>query len=346
MKTNPINPNPPDPGFTMPAEWAPHTATWMTWPTNPSLWPDRFDHIETIFATMAATISQYETIHINAHPTFHPHIIDKLKSANAESYQLFPHPSNDVWCRDHGPTFLRHNQTGEIAIVNWTYNAWGGKFPPWDLDNAIPARIAESLNLQHFTPPIVCEGGAIESNGAGRILTTESVLLNPNRNPTLNKENIEQILRQFLGANEILWLPNGLIGDDTDGHIDTLTRFFTPNAVLTAVEPDPSSPNHPSLTTNKHLLIDHGLTVVDLPQPKPIPAPKNWREPTLPGSYANFLIVNNAVIVPTYQQPESDQRALAIIRECFPNHQITPFDCLDILLEGGAIHCLTQQQPA
>jgi len=340
------NPTPREAGFAMPAEWAPHTATWMTWPTNPALWPDRFKHIESIFTRLAATISQFETVHINAHPTFHPHIEHQLADADVQAFRLFPHPSNDVWCRDHGPTFLRHPDSGEIALVDWTYNAWGGKFPPWDLDDAIPRRISETTGLRRFAAPLVCEGGAIETNGHGRILTTESVLLNPNRNPNLDKAKVERLLSDFLGADEILWLPGGLEGDDTDGHIDTLSRFFSANAVLTAIETHRKHPNHTLLTNNKQILIDYGLEVVELPQPAPIRAPKDWRQPFLPGSYANFLIVNNAVIVPTYQQPEADQRALEIIGSCFPHHQITPFDCLDLLLEGGAIHCLTQQQPA
>jgi agmatine deiminase len=260
--------------------------------------------------------------------------------------RLFPHPTNDVWCRDHGPTFVRHPETGERAMVDWTFNAWGGKFPPWDLDDAVPAHVAESLGMRRFPRDFVCEGGAIEVDGAGRVLTTESVLVNPNRNPGWGRKDVERELRTCLGVADVLWLPSGLEGDDTDGHIDTLARFVGPGRVLAAVSLDPADPDHAVLARNRACLVEAGLDVVDLPQPALIPAPAGWREDRLPATYANFLLVNGAVWVPTYGPARADDTACGVIADCFPDRQIVRFDCREILLEGGALHCLTQQQPA
>jgi len=331
----------------MPPEWAPQQAIWMSWPTDERLWPGRLPAIQEIFARLAAAIARYQQVRINAAPEHHAAIRATLATARADpaACLLYPHPTNDVWCRDHGPTFVTHRTTGEPAVVDWTFNAWGGKFEPHDLDNAVPAAIAATLGLRRFETNLVFEGGGLEVDGAGRILTTESVLLNPNRNPHRGRAEIETILRDHLGGSEVIWLPSGLEGDDTDGHIDTLTRFIAPATVLTAVEENPADPNHAVLDRNRALLREAGLTVIDLPQPEPIAAPAGWREDRLPGTYANFLILNDAVLTPTYGQPAPDDRALAILREAFPTRAIAPFDCREILLEGGAIHCLTQQQP-
>ncbi len=332
----------------MPPEWARQTAIWMSWPVHAHHWPDRFPLMQQVFARMAMAISRHEEVRVNAGEEFHHTIRDTLAKAGADlsAIRLFPHFTNDVWCRDHGPTFLKHPATGEIALTDWKFNAWGGKFEPHDADDAVPARIAASLGLRSFRSRLCFEGGGLEVDGAGRVLTTESVALNPNRNPGWTKSEVEAEIRAFLGVDQVLWLPSGLEGDDTDGHIDTLTRFVAPGTVLTAIESDHTDPNYPVLERNRAMLRDMGLQVIDLPQPEPIAAPAGWREDRLPGTYANFLVVNDAVLVPTYRQPERDARALAIIGECFPGRTPVAFDCLDILLEGGAIHCLTQQQPA
>ncbi len=332
----------------MPAEWEPQEAVWMSWPVDPRLWPGRLEAIQGILANLAAALARHINVRINADPAHHAGIRRALKSSRADTLaiELFPHPTNDVWCRDHGPTFVRHRDTGEIALVDWTFNAWGEKFEPHNLDNEVPQRIAESLGLRRFPVNFTFEGGGLEADGEGRILTTESVALNPNRNPGIMRSQADEILRQSLGADEIIWLPSGLEGDDTDGHIDTLTRFTAPGTLLTAVEPNRSDPNHAILEQNKQLLIDAGLEVIDLPQPPPIPAPSGWRESRLPGTYANFLITNGAVLAPVYGFRKEDDHALGILRQAFPGHKVTPFDCREILLEGGAIHCLTQQQPA
>ena len=301
-----------------------------------------------IFAQLAAAIGEFEEVRINADEIHHAAIRAQLESAGADlqAIRLFPHPTNDVWCRDHGPSFVKQRTTGEIAVVDWQFNAWGGKFHPYDNDNAVPTRIADSLGLRRFQSQLVFEGGGLEVDGAGLVLTTESVVLNPNRNPTWSRAAVAKELCDFLGCQKVLWLRSGLEGDDTDGHIDTLTRFIAPGSVITAVEENKNDPNYPVLERNRAQLVEWGLNVIELPQPAPIAGPEGWREARLPGTYANFLILNGAVLVPTYRQADADTRALEILAQAFPGRRILGFDCLDILQEGGAIHCLTQQQPA
>ena len=346
------DPSPADLGFRMPAEWTPQAAVWLSWPLNPVTWRDRREALLSAYARFAAAISHHEPVRINCAIEHQSKARDDLRAAGANlaRVEFFDIPTNDAWCRDHGPVFTRHRETGEVAVVDFTFNAWGGKFPPWDLDDAVPARVAEHLRLRRFVIPMICEGGALEVNGEGLLLTTESVLLNPNRNTGWDKARTESMLRGALGVDDILWLPSGLLGDDTDGHIDTLTRFFRPDAVLTVHDDDPSNANHATLARNTRILeafrtrAGNRLEVVRLPNPDPIRV-DNWRQEVLPPSYANFLIVNDAVIVPTYRQPAKDDAALATLARCYPGRAIVPVDCHDIVLEGGALHCLSQQQP-
>jgi len=267
-----------------------------------------------------------------------------------ERVELFDHPHNDVWCRDHGPIFVKHRHSGETAITDWDFNAWGGKFPPYDLDNSIPKQIAASLGKKRFDGGMILEGGAIEINGRGQLLTTEAVLLNPNRNPHLSKKEIEQKLRDGLGVTEILWLKQGIEGDDTDGHIDDLARFVDETTILACVDSDISFPNHVVLARNlsdlRGFLTPDGraFEVVEIPLPEACEVP-GWRLPVLPASYVNFLIVNGGVLVPTFRQHANDDRALGMIRELFPGRQVTGIDCLDLVEEGGTLHCISQQQP-
>lgn len=348
-----MNKTPCDAGFHMPAEWELQEAIWMSWPLNPGTWPDCRPQVECALANFAATITRFERVCINVPLKAQARIGDLLAAAGAVLTRVvfYDHPCNDAWCRDHGPVFITHRDSGALAIADFRYNAWGGKFPPWDLDDAIPARIAEKLNLPRYAIPLVAEGGALETNGAGVLLTTESVLLNPNRNPTLTRRQVESLLHNALGVEQFWWLPAGLTGDDTDGHIDTLTRFCTPDLLLTVIETDVNSPNHSILERNHkkltrcRFLNGQRPVIVPLPLPDPI-RPHNWREEVLPGTYANFLIINGAVLVPTYRQPANDRAALSRIADCFPHYEIIGLDCFDILLEGGALHCLSQQQPA
>jgi agmatine deiminase len=340
-------------GFQMPAEWASQEAVWLSWPLKPGAWPGCRESAEAAYAQFAAAITRFEPLRLNCVRAAQPQALEALARAGArlDRVTLFDHPTNDTWCRDHGPVFVTHPETGEVAVTDWIYNAWGGKFTPWDLDNAIPERIANALGLRRFAIPMVAEGGAIEVNGAGVLLTTESVLLNPNRNPTLSKPAAEAILRDALGVESICWLKSGLAADDTDGHIDTLARFVAPDVVVAVTDGDPGGPDHRVLARNRadlerFRLPDGGrLEVVPLPLPEPI-RPQGWRFAVLPATYANFLVVNGAVLVPTYRQPASDREALRILGSCFPGREVVPLDCRDIVFEGGALHCLSQQQPA
>lgn len=342
-------------GFSMPPEWSPQEAVWLSWPVDdPRHWGGaKRDLIWAKFAEIAAAISRHEPVRINAPGSDHAAIAAACNRAKAvpERVQLFDHPHNDVWCRDHGPIFVKHRESGETAVTNWGFNAWGSKFPPWDLDDAIPGKIAAALGKRVFDGGMILEGGGIEINGAGQLLTTEAVLLNPNRNPHLSREEIEQKLRDGLGVSDILWLKQGIEGDDTDGHIDDLARFTNETTLLACVEKDPASPNRQVLADNlanlRSFLGPNGraFDVVEIPLPEACEVP-GWRLPVLPASYVNFLIVNGGVLVPTFRQAKNDDRALGIIREMFPDREITGIDCLDLVEEGGTLHCISQQQPA
>ena len=341
-------------GYTMPAEWSPQAATWLSWPVaDPRHWGGAKQAIIwRKFAEITAAISHYQPVRINAPASAHPAITTacNLAKTNLQNLQLFDHPNNDVWCRDHGPIFVKNSHSGHIAITDWEFNAWGGKFSPWDLDNAIPQRIATSLSLPTFPGGMILEGGAIEVNGRGQLLTTEAVLLNPNRNPHLTPTQIEQKLRDTLGITEILWLKQGIQGDDTDGHIDDLARFTSPDTILACQENDKSSPNHPTLAENLHRLQNfltptrknYEIIPIHLPQACEIPG---WRLPILPASYVNFLIIDHAILIPTFRQRKNDSRALGIIAELFPDRTPIPIDSLDLVQEGGTLHCISQQQP-
>jgi agmatine deiminase len=342
-------------GFSMPPEWSPQEAVWLSWPVDdPRHWGGaKRNLIWNKFAEIAAAISRHELVRINAPGSDHAAIEEACNRAKAvpEHLQLFDHPHNDVWCRDHGPIFVKHGTTGETAVTDWDFNAWGGKFPPWDLDDAIPGRVAAALGKRHFKGGMILEGGAIEINGAGQLLTTEAVLLNPNRNPQLGRREIEQQLRDGLGVSEVLWLKQGIEGDDTDGHIDDLARFIDPQTVLACVDRSPTSPNRAILEDNLARLRsflgpnNRPFEVVVIPLPEACEVP-GWRLPMLPASYVNFLIVNGGVLVPTFRQGKNDDRALGMIRELFPDREITGIDCLDLVEEGGTLHCISQQQPA
>ena len=347
-----MNQSPKDLGFHMPAEWERQEAVWLSWPLNPQTWPGRLAAVQQKFAELAAAISRFEKVCINCAKEAQPAALKLLQEANANlDYVIFyGHPTDDAWCRDHGPTFVKNHKTSEIAVVDWKYNAWGGKFPPWDKDDAIPKLVADALGFRHFASPIVCEGGAIEVNGDGLLLTTESVLLNPNRNPDLSKANAEQVLKDYTGAGQICWLGGGLANDDTDGHIDNLARFYKPDGVVAVIEKNSRSPNYRALQENRERL--EGLRTpagghFDFAW---LQLPENCRhedqpQRLLPASYANFLAINGAVIAPTFRQPKADARAAGLLGELFPKRKIIPIDCLDLLLEGGAVHCVTQQQP-
>ena len=273
----------------------------------------------------------------------------RLQKAGANLTQIEFHfnESNDAWCRDHGPAFLLNTAGDQKAVVDWDYNAWGGKYPPYDLDDVIPTKIARHFNLPVYHPKIVMEGGAVEFNGAGTILTTTACLLNENRNPHLSKEQIEEYLLEFYGAEQVLWLGDGIVGDDTDGHVDDITRFVNEDTVVTVVETNPLDENYILLQENlealKAMRLQNGkaLNIVQLPMPSPV----IHEDTRLPASYANFYIANAAVIVPTFGDV-NDEKALKIIQGLFPDRKVVGIDSTDIIWGLGSFHCLSQQEPA
>lgn len=335
----------------MPAEWEPHEATWLSWPHNRESWPDRFDGIPKIWAEMAFHLHQDEKVFINvASDEMEREARDLLtaRGVNLDQIRFFRHPTDDAWARDHGPIFIvrDHDNKREVAITDWEFNKWGGKYPPWDQDNAIPQKIASALKLPCYTPGIVMEGGSIDVNGQGLLLTTESCLLNPNRNPALSKEQIENYLKEYLGITTIYWLGDGIEGDDTDGHIDDLSRFVDATTIVTVVEKEKDDKNYEPLKENLRRLYNmrtpdgKPFRIVTLPMPKPIYVDGQ----RVPASYANFYIGNGAVLVPIYNDP-NDAEAVTTLRRLFPNRKVVGIDCTELIWGLGAFHCVTQQQP-
>lgn len=335
-------------GYRMPAEWEPHAGTWLTWPRREGIsFPDLYDRIPPILAAMVRALAEDEGVFINVwDATMEAEVRSVLTQHDAlnDRVEFHHHPAYEPWCRDHGPVFVVN--TSQRAVLNWGYNAWGEKYPPYDLDNAVPEHIASVRGLPCFTPDMILEGGSIEVNGQGTLITTESCLLNPNRNPALDRAAIEQRLSDYLGVRKVLWLGEGITGDDTDGHVDDLTRFVDAQTVVTAVEPDSQHPNHPPLQVNLQRLQamctqdGNSLRVIELPMPEPV-LDQGER---LPASYANFYIGNRTVLMPAFGQSR-DADAQAILQQCFPSRRVLPLDSTDLIRGLGSFHCLTQQEP-
>ncbi len=337
-------------GYFFPAEWHPHDATWLSWPHKEASWPGKINTIYPYYAQFIRAVAAGEKVNINvANAVMQEQATKYLQEAGANfnNIQFFHHPTNDAWCRDHGPSFLI-NPTGnpKKVIVDWDYNAWGGKYPPYDLDCVIPTLIGKHYNIPVYYPQIVMEGGSVEFNGKGTVLTTTACLLNENRNPHLNQAQIENYLIDYYGMEQVLWLEDGIEGDDTDGHIDDITRFVNEDTVLTVVEENKGDSNHEPLEANlqalkkMRLLNGKQLNVVELPMPTPV----IYEDQQLPASYANFYIANAGVMVPTFRD-KNDDRALQIIQSCFPDRPVIGLDSLDIIWGLGSFHCLSQQEP-
>ena len=347
-------------GFYFPAEFAHQNAMWLSWPHKEASWPGKLHLIYDPYTEFILRVATHQKVCINvADETMHHEAIEKIKNtqyfgsiSNADqvlnNISFYYHPTNDAWCRDHGPAFLINPETKTKAIVDWGYNAWGDKYPPYDLDDVIPTLIGDKLGLQVFHPGIVMEGGSVEFNGKGTILTTTACLLNKNRNPHLSQYEIEQYLVEYYGVEQILWLDEGIVGDDTDGHIDDITRFVNEDTVITVIEHDKSDDNYDLLKDNLKLLKkmrladDRPLNIVELPMPNPV----IYEDQRLPASYANFYISNENVIVPTFRDDRNDQDALDIIQECFPDREVVGIDSVDIIWGLGSFHCLSQQEPS
>lgn len=341
-------------GYRFPAEWEAQSGTWFSWPRPEGIsFPDYYHTIPANFAAIFNAITPRQLVHINVPNTNYERIVRaqlKEHKVNLRKVRFHHIMTNESWCRDHGPAFVvrEHRGARQIAVVDWGFNAWGGKYPPYDDDDAVPTRIAEMAGLPLFLPGIVMEGGAIDVNGRGSLLTTESCLLNPNRNPGVSKERIERYLRDFYGQTNILWLGEGIEGDDTDGHVDDLARFINPTTIAVAEEPDASDANHAILAENIRRcesLADQDGQAFDLcvvPMPKRI----ERDDQRLPATYLNFLFINGALLVPTFRDRKNDRRALAILAEHLPDHEVVGVDCTDLIWGLGAIHCASQQVPA
>jgi agmatine deiminase len=335
-------------GYHMPAEWEPHVATWLSWPRREGIsFPDSFDRVLPTLRAMVEALIESENVCINvcngAHEAEARQVLRRLSMERITFYRI---PTNEPWCRDHGPIFLTRKKEPRLAIVDWDYNAWGNKYPPFDLDEVVPTRVAEIFDVPVFYPRMILEGGAIDVNGNGALLTTESCLLNPNRNPNLNRDEIETRLRDYLGAREILWLGEGIEGDDTDGHIDDLARFVSGRTILTVVEENRDDKNYEPLRENlarlrKMKIGNRKIDIVTLPMPNKI-VRENLR---LPASYANFYIANSCVLLPTFADA-NDRIALSILQKLFPDRRVIGIDCRELIWGLGTFHCLTQQQPA
>lgn len=338
---------PKDLGFIFPAEWEKHESTWLSYPHNENSWPDK---IETIFPSYNQFISEVakgEKVNINIQDEKTQDLVTSQLQAigtKMENIHFHHFRTNDAWCRDHGPAFvLKSNQK---AIVNWDYNAWGGKYP-CGLDNQIPLQIAKYLDLEVFHPHIIMEGGSIDVNGKGSLLTTTACLLNENRNPLLSQAEIEEKLCNYYNVENVIWLADGIEGDDTDGHVDDITRFVKADTVITAIEKNKNDENYAPLQENLKLLkqarLENGkqLEIIELPMPNPV----IWEDQRLPASYANFYISNYGVIVPLYKCPQ-DQEAMDILSEIFTDRKVIGIDSTDIIWGLGSFHCLSQQEPA
>ncbi|HWV74663.1 MAG TPA: agmatine deiminase family protein [Pseudosphingobacterium sp.] len=341
---------PKNEGYFFPAEWHKHRATWLSWPHKEASWPGKLDSVYKPYCQFIKAISEGEKVCINIlNEKLKEEAIFHLTEAGTDLQQIifYHHPTNDAWCRDHGPAFLI-NPTGSIpkAIIDWGYNAWGNKYPPYDLDDNIPTLVGKALDLPVFYPNIIMEGGAVDFNGMGSVLTTTSCLLNPNRNPHLSQQQIEEYLYKYYGTEQVLWLGDGIVGDDTDGHIDDITRFVNETTVVTVIEENKNDENYAPLLDNLNLLKEmrlldgKQLDIVELP----MPAAVIYDGQRLPASYANFYISNAAVVVPTYRD-KNDQKALDILTDCFPTRKVVGIDSTDVIWGLGSWHCLSQQEP-
>jgi agmatine deiminase len=337
--------------YRMPAEWEPHEGTWLAWPHREDHWPGKFDSIPLVYTKIISLLASSEKVFVCVNG---PHMEESARKMLAEAevgpelleqIHFFRIPTDTSWARDHGPLFVR-DRNGNFVITDWIFNSWGGKYPPWDQDDVVPQHIARIFQLPIEQPGIVLEGGSIDVNGKGSLLTTEQCLLNPNRNPQLNRKQIEDYLKGYLGATNILWLKEGIVGDDTDGHVDDIARFVNANTIVCAVEENTTDENYGALKQDFEDLKTmqdqdgHPFRVVPLPMPDPVV----YEDNRLPASYANFYIANKVVIVPTFRCAQ-DERALEILRDLFPTRKVIGIDCVDLVWGLGTLHCSTQQHP-
>jgi agmatine deiminase len=344
----------------MPAEWDRHEATWLAWPHNPEDWPGKFQPIPWLYAEIVRLLSRNEQVHIAVEDEKAEHRIAGMlerAGANLERVSLHSWPTDRSWTRDTGPIFIRNAQ-GQVGLTDWLFNGWA-KYSNSQLDNQLPGRVGSLLGLASWQPffqiengtklRLVLEGGSIDTNGAGILLTTEECLLSEvqQRNPGVSREQLERAFHDYLGIDHVLWLNRGIAGDDTHGHVDDITRFVGPTTILTAVEPDTTDANHAPLAENlarlkaARTLDGKQFTIIEMPMPRPVV----FRGQRLPASYANFYIANGQVLVPTFHDP-NDRVALNILAELFPDREVIGIHAVDLVWGLGTLHCMTQQQPA
>lgn len=337
-------------GYRWPAEWEPHRATWLSWPHSIETWPDGLPAVHAAFGAMVAALAPHETVEIGVgDDALEETARAAIRAAGWDpdrNVRFHRWPTTDAWCRDHGPIFVRRDD-GAKAICDFRFDNWGRKYPGWELDDEVPRHVEKVLGLPRFASEVVLEGGGIDGDGQGTVLTTESCLLNPNRGPGRTRERMERLLADYLGARRVLWLGDGIEGDDTDGHVDDIARFVAPGVVVAAVCDDPADPNHAPLAENLRRLRamrdarGAALTVVELPMP---PRLEHGGQRS-PASHANFYLANGVALVPVFGVP-SDARALAILRELLPGREVIGIPSRELVSGFGAVHCVTQQEPA
>jgi len=344
------SPKPKELGYYFPAEFHRHTATWLSWPHKEASWPGKIHTIYPYYSLFIKELVKGEDVCINVRDEAMKAFAERcLQQADVDMSRVrfYFHPTNDAWCRDHGPAFLINPKAEQKkVIVDWNYNAWGNKYPPFDLDDVVPTLVGAALNLPVYHPGIVMEGGSVDFNGEGTVMTSTCCLLNENRNPHLTREQIEAYLVNYYGVDQVLWVKEGIVGDDTDGHIDDTVRFVNGDTVITVIEENKQDENYALLQENladlKKMRLSNGkqLNIVELPMPEDV----IYEDQRLPASYANFYIANESVIVPTFRCGR-DEKALEIIQGCFPARRVVGIDSTEIIWGLGSFHCLSQQEP-
>lgn len=335
-------------GFSMPPEWAKHDSTWLSWPKNPLTFPPEIvSKVEAAYVAMIEALAAGERVDLLVDDARTEDRVRSMLSAKRVAFHRIE--SADVWIRDYGPTFVRKGGRARgVAAIKWEFNAWGGKYDDLLPDNETGLEVARSTGLRIFEPGVVLEGGSIDVNGRGSILTTEQCLLNKNRNPELGKAQLERLLHDYLGVETVVWLGEGVAGDDTDGHVDDIARFVNEDTVVCMAEPDAGDANHAALKKDRAVLAAHKdkegrrLEVVTIEMPRAVEGDGS----RLPASYANFYIGNSAVLVPVFGDARRDSAALETLSECFQGRKIVPVDCRELVYGFGGIHCVSQQQPA
>lgn len=335
-------------GYQMPAEWERHKATWLAWPHDLETWPLRLTEVEDTYVQMIEQLHQGEEVHILVEDTKAEEYVSEKLGEQGVLKNIFLHQiqTDSPWIRDYGPIFLM-GESGELALTNWEFNAWGEKYDAYESDNRVSEAISSILRAQEFKASIILEAGSIDVNGLGTCITTEQCLLNSNRNKTLNRGEIEQNLKNFLGVNHFIWLGEGIVGDDTDGHVDDIARFVNSRTVVACIEENTRDENYKILRKNLDVLLqsrDEGgnpLDVVTLPMPEKVEV-SGIR---FPASYANFYIANECVLVPIFSD-KNDVKALGTLKNLFPGRNVIGIPAIPLIYGQGAIHCITQQQPA